>query len=88
MKALARALVTAVAFLELSDDDVVDADAACGILEDVGRELSRCTPKEKHALRLVLAQMRASEQLNANRDEILEFLDTFLSTFGLEEAPE
>jgi hypothetical protein len=32
--------------------------------------------------------MRASEQLNANREEILEFLDNFLSTFGLEEDSE
>jgi hypothetical protein len=86
MKALARALVTAVAFLELSDDDVVDPDAACGILEDVARELSRATPKERHALQIALAQMRASEELNANREEILEFLDTFLSAFGLKEG--
>jgi hypothetical protein len=87
MKALARALITAVAFLELSDDDVIEPDAAVSVLEDIGQELGHCTPEEKAALKAVLGQMRASEQLNEARPEVLEFLESFLCTAGLEDDP-
>lgn len=85
MRALARALITAVAFFELSDDDVVDSGAAVQVLEDISSELAVCTAEEKAALRAVLAQMKASEQLNEARPEVLEFLESFLYTAGLED---
>ena len=75
MRVLARALITAVAFFELSDDEIVDPDAAVQILEDISGELSECSNEEKAALKAVLAQMKASEQLNAARPEVLEFLE-------------
>jgi hypothetical protein len=87
MRALARALITAVAFFELSDEDVVDSDAAVQVLEDLSGELASCTPEEKAALRAALAQMKASEQLNEARPEVLEFFDSFLYTTGLEDDP-
>src|SRR5262249_5968014 len=85
MRAMARALITAVAFFELSDDEVVDPDAALQVLEDIGGELSHCTPEEKAALKAAVAQMKASEQLNEARPEVLEFLESFLGTAGLDD---
>jgi hypothetical protein len=87
MRAMARALITSLAFFELSDDDVVDPDAAVQVLEDVGGELANCTPEEKAALKAALAQMKASEQLNEARPEVIEFFDSFLYTTGLEDDP-
>jgi predicted ATP-grasp superfamily ATP-dependent carboligase len=84
MKALARAIITAVAFLELSEDDVVDPDAVCEALEDIGNELTNCSPLEVQALRRELAKMRASEELNEARPEVLDFLESFLASMGLE----
>jgi hypothetical protein len=85
MKHLARALVNVVAFLELSDDSVVDPDAAVEVLDEVSRVLSRCSPEERRALKVTLGRMHATEQLNDNRPEVLEFFESFLAAFGLEE---
>lgn len=88
MKALARALINAAAFLELSGEDGPDADAVMQALEEIAFNLSYCTTEEKTAVAEVLAEMRASEQESGPRPEVLEFLDTFLASFGLEEEPE
>jgi hypothetical protein len=85
MKSLARALITAVAFLELSSDEVVDADAAVEVLEQIGQDLSRCSDDEKAALKKILSRLHAEEQLNESRPEVLEFFETFLASFGLED---
>jgi hypothetical protein len=56
MKALARAVLDAMSFLELSEPPVVDEDAAVAALEMLAAELQRCTPKEKSVLREVAAE--------------------------------
>src|SRR5215468_5922263 len=85
MKALARALVNAAAFLELSEG-VFDPDAALQALEEIGLHLGHCTAEEKKALTDVLSEMRAAELESGPRPEVLEFLDTFPESFGLDDA--
>jgi hypothetical protein len=72
--------------LRASDDDVVDPDAAVQVLEDVGGELPTALRREG-GVEGALAQMKASEQLNEARPEVIEFLESFLYTTGLEEGP-
>ena len=88
MKTLARALINAAAFLELSGEKALDPGAAVQALEEIAYTLSHCTPDEKAAVAEVLEEMRAVELENGPRPEVLEFLDTFLTSFGLEEGEE
>src|SRR4051794_1333823 len=83
MKALARAVINAAAFLELSDDEALDPELAVQALEEIGIHLGQCTEDEKKALGEVLAEMRASELETGPRQGVLAFLDTFLTSFGL-----
>ena len=83
MKALARALVNAAAYLELTGEDGVDPESALQALEEIAYNLSYCTAEEKKVLAEVLADMRAAELQNGPRPEMLDFLDTFLTSFGL-----
>ena len=83
MKALARALINAVAHLELADEAQVDPELALQALDEIALHLSYCTAEERQALAEVLADMRAAELDNQTRPEMLDFLDTFLSNFGL-----
>jgi hypothetical protein len=83
MKALARALINAAAFLELADDKDVNPDLALQALEEIALHLAECGEAEKKALAEVLAEMRAAELETGPRPEVLEFLDTFLTSFGL-----
>ncbi len=91
MKALARALINAAAYLELADESQVDPELALQALEEIAYNLSYCTEAEKQAIVEALADMRAAEVENGPRPEMLEFLDTFPVSFGLaddSESPE
>ena len=90
MKTLARALINAAAYLELADESQINSDFALQALEEIAFNLSHCADEERHALAEVLADMRAAELDNQTRPEMLEFLDTFLASFGLddEEPPD
>jgi hypothetical protein len=83
MKALARALINAAAFLELSDDRDLNPELAVQALEEIALHLSECGDEEKKALAEVLAEMRTNELETGPRPEVLEFLDNFLVSFGL-----
>src|SRR5262245_16095542 len=88
MKTLARALINAAAYLELASEDGVDSASALEALEEIAYNLAQCTDAEKRALEEVLAEMRAAEVEGGARPEVLEFLDTFLTCFGItEEEP-
>lgn len=50
MKSLAQALVEAVAFLELSEDEVIDPDSAVQAMESVSHSLQTASVQEKRAL--------------------------------------
>ncbi len=83
MKAIARALIHATAFLALAGDDVVDPDAAVRALEDIGHFLHGCTSEEIAILRTVVTEERAQAAQFYTRQEVLAFYDSFLSNFGL-----
>ena len=83
MKALARAIINAAAFLELSDDRALDPDLAVQALEEIALHLSACTEEERKVLAEVLAEMRANELETGPRPDVLAFLDSFLVSFGL-----
>jgi len=83
VKALARAVVDAMAFLELSEYPAVDDDAAVQALEMLSKDLQGCTPREKAALREVLAEYAAS-----SRGKRKAFYQSFMADAGLEpQAP-
>jgi hypothetical protein len=60
MKSLAQAVVESAAFLELSDDDIVDPDAAVQAQEAIASSLSDAAEEEKNAL-LAYCRERAAE---------------------------
>lgn len=84
MKALARALINAAAYLDLSGEEGLDPEQSLQALEELAFNLSHCNEAEIEALREVLADMRAAEMDSGPRLEMLEFLDTFLVSFGVE----
>ena len=75
MKALARAVVDAMAFLELSEPPAVDDDAAVAALEMLSADLQGCTAREKAALRGVLSEYAA-----ASRGRRKKFYESFMSS--------
>ena len=89
MKHLARALVRAVAFLELSPDEVVNADAAIAAMDAVADLLVGCSDDERTALEEVLMEELNAAAAAEAPDEVLDFYEHFLEDFGLEEpSPE
>ena len=88
MKALARAVINAAAYLDLSGDEGLSADESLHALEEIAYNLSLCTDDEKAAVREVLADMRAAEVEGGARPDVLEFLDGFLASFGMEDDPQ
>ena len=52
-------------------------------LEEIAYNLSYATEPEKHAIAEALADMRAAELENQTRPEMIDFLDSFLVSFGL-----
>ena len=79
MKALARAVVDAMAFLELSEEPAVDDDAAAAAMEMLTAGLQRCSAREKAALREVLAEYAAG-----SRGKRKAFYQSFMADAGLE----
>ena len=83
MKNLAEALVAAVAFLELSDDNTVDPDDAIRALESIGAVLQNASTDEVVALGRAAAEEGARQSASGANDEVKEFYDSFLENFGL-----
>jgi len=80
MKTLARAVLIASGFLELSDDSVVDPDSALTTLESIAAELQEATPDERDALK------RAAEQMaEESSGEAKTFFKSFMKSAGLDE---
>lgn len=83
MKTLAKALIQAAAFLELSGEDVVTLDGRVKALEDIAQVLRSAEPEEVHAIREALQEMTAAERASYARLNVLEFYEKFLDGFGL-----
>jgi len=84
MRALSSAVVEALAFLELSDDDQVDSAAAVRAMEAIVARLKDATEEELRALRAaVLHENNERNKLNAD-EHVLDFYENFFEHFGLE----
>jgi hypothetical protein len=76
MKVLLQALMDCAFFLELSDDDVVDPDAAVQQLEQIQAHLLSVDASQRVTLRRELEAL-AVEQSSAERRAVVEtFLDS------------
>jgi len=82
MQNIARALLQAASFLELSEDDVVNPDDAVRALEGIASQLQKCSAEEVAVLREAIQLELAStpEQWSDAR----QFLTNFLGAVGLE----
>jgi hypothetical protein len=79
---IARALLEAACFLELSEDDSVNPDDAVRALEGMASRLQQCSPEEvavlREAIQVELATM--PEQWTEAR----KYLSNFLQAVGIE----
>lgn len=83
MKALAKAIIGAAAFLELSSDDTINPDDAVKALEDISSNLRSASPDEVAAIRMALQDLTAEERANFGRADTLKFYERFLEYVGL-----
>ena len=81
MHQLAKALIEAAAFLDLSSDEVVDPDSAVSVLEQIAAELALATPLELEVLQEVIDQKLQASRNGAER----EFYESFFEAFGLDD---
>ena len=84
---LARAIVTAAAFLEFAEDDVLSPDDAVRALENMASDLCGAAPEEIEALRLAARKERDAQKAAGANAEVLKFYDQFVYNFGLEDQP-
>ena len=82
MKMLARALLETAAFLELSDDSIVNEDDAVRAMDAMAGELESASPQERAALREAARQLAKESSGPAKT-----FYATFMSAMGLETPP-
>ena len=89
MIALARSVIEAARFFELSSDDLIDPDTAVEALESIAHELGSLDEAERTSLREALDELIGDEQAgrdgSAPRPEVIEFYESFMENFGLEE---
>jgi hypothetical protein len=83
MDKLARALVNAAAFLELSGDDVVDPDSAVAAMEDIVAALAGASPEEVAALKSAASAEREARAKRGADEDTLDFFENFLENFGV-----
>ncbi len=81
MEKTARALLIAMSYLELWDDDVIDPDIALGALESISAELQNATQEEIEIITNVANKLADA---TANEDE-KEFYEEFVENYGLNE---
>lgn len=82
-QALMKALVEVMAFLELSDDDIVDPDAAIRMMEEIVAELQRLTRAERQSFIDFVGRMAADEAAANGRTPRLQFLERVPESSGL-----
>ena len=88
MKHLARALVDALAFLELSGDDVIDPDTAVKAMEMISATLQDASDEEVDALAQAAMDALNAQSANDATEEVLDFYENLLVDLGLEEEEE
>lgn len=83
MKTLAKAVIGAAAFLELSSDDSVNPDYAVRALEDISATLQSASPDEVAVIRSALQELIAEESSSFARADAIRFYEHFLESVGL-----
>jgi len=83
MITLAKALIEAAAFLELSSDDTVNPDDAVRALEDIAATLQSASRDEVAAIRAAVQELIAEERASFARADALRFYEHFLESVGL-----
>lgn len=85
MDALAKAVVDAFAFLELSDEETIDPDSAMEAMEMLTADLQQCTDAEKAALKKALDAEYKAQKAGKTSKKVLQFYKNFFANYGLEE---
>ena len=81
MNNLARALIEAIGFLELSSEDVLKREAAESALDAIANHLRDCTPEERRAIVEALQEEYRIQNEASAPEEVLDFLETFPESF-------
>lgn len=88
MEHLARAVVQALAFLELAEDTKIDSEAAVTLMDEIAETLQKSSAEERAALRrVVMEEYNAKNAAEAPEEEI-DFYEHFMQDFALEEPDE
>jgi hypothetical protein len=82
-KLLMASIVYLAAFFELSEDDVVDPDAAGQQLEQIAYALQHLTPDEQREFIEFTRDLAASEKSRGARDELVEFIRLMPVNFNM-----
>lgn len=80
---LMRALVEAVVFAGLSNDDVIQRDAAVAPLEQLGSILKDLPPQERAAFVKYVQAMATTEERDHGRTSRIKFLFSIPESLGL-----
>lgn len=84
MEALAKVVLQALSFLELSEDETVNREAALENMEAMVATLKSATSEELEALkRAVAEECNLQNGLEAS-EEVIDFYENFFDHFGLE----
>lgn len=86
MDALAKAVVNALAFLELSTDDEVAPDAAAEAMNRILDQLDRCTPEERSAIESAVMDAYNAANESEAPEEMIDFYENFMDTFFGDES--
>lgn len=79
------ALLHCAAFLDLSADDVVDAEAATEVLEHVGLYIQQLSPERQEQVGEQLERLRQHAEKAGWSDDAIDFVDDFLYSCGIGE---
>ncbi|WP_043317157.1 hypothetical protein [Microbulbifer sp. HZ11] len=81
MESLAKAVIQALMFFELVEDNVLDPDTALKNAENLIAELEDCTNNEKSELLRVCKDMALKERQELNRKDVVQFLEQFNESY-------
>jgi hypothetical protein len=81
-RALIEAIIYLAAFLELSDDDIVDPDSAAKQLENLGDTLNQLSPEDRDAFADYLDQFASSQRTKGASKEFVDFVSSFTRYMG------
>jgi hypothetical protein len=75
-------VLDALAFLELSGDDVVDPDAAVGLMESIAASLTALAPADRQEF-LDFVEAQARDAAKRNDERVSRFLRSLPEALGL-----